>query len=78
MREVRNALALDVLQAALSLAVLRFQKGPDAVTEAEIEKAAQLFDVGEDGADPVMIVYEMPVAFGDSISTSRLANTRAN
>jgi hypothetical protein len=74
----RSTLALDVLQAALSLAVLRFQKGPEAVTEAEIEKAAELFDVGEDEADQVMIVYEMLVAFGESIATSRLANTKAD
>ena len=62
-----SSLALDVMQAALSLAVKRMQEGPAAVTDAEIERAAELFDVGPEYADQIMLVYEMLVAFGESI-----------
>jgi hypothetical protein len=63
----RSTLALDVLQAALSLAVKRFQEGAQAVTDAEIEKAAELFGVAEDDADQIMLVFNLLVAFGDSV-----------
>ena len=62
-----STLALDVMQAALSLTVKRMQEGAEAVTDVEIERAAELFDVGPEHADQIMLVYEMLVAFGDSI-----------
>ena len=63
----KSSLALDVMQAALSLAVKRFTEGPSAVTEADIERAAELFDVGLDDADQIMLMYEMLVAFGEAL-----------
>lgn len=71
-----SSLALDVMQAALSLAVKRFTEGPSTVTEAEIERAAELFEVGADDADQIMLMYEMLVAFGNSVAASAMANTR--
>ncbi len=68
-----STLALDVMQAALSLAVKRMQEGPAAVTDAEIERAAELFEVGADDADQIMMMYEMLVAFGESISRKVVA-----
>ena len=65
-----TTLALDVMQAALSLAVKRFTEGPSTVTEAEIERAAELFDVGPDEADQIMLLFDLLVAFGDAVSAS--------
>ena len=64
----RSNLALDVMQAALSLAVKRFTEGEDAVTEIQIERAAELFGVGEDDADQIMLVFDLLVAFGNSLA----------
>lgn len=65
-------LALDVMQAALSLAMKRMLEGPEAVTDAEIERAAELFEVDPEYADQIMLVYEMLVAFGDSVRTAEI------
>ena len=67
----QSALALDVMQAALSLAVKRMLEGPEAVTDAEIERAAELFEVDPDYSDQIMLVYEMLVAFADSITARK-------
>jgi hypothetical protein len=64
----RTTLALDVLQSALSLAVKRFREGSQAVTDAEIEKAAELFGVNDEDADQIMLVFDLLVAFGESIT----------
>ena len=66
-----STLALDVMQAALSLAVKRMLEGPEAVTDAEIERAAELFEVDPEYADQIMLVYEMLVAFADSITARK-------
>lgn len=68
--QMGSSLALDVVQAALSLAVKRFKDGPAAVTDAEIERAAQLFNIGPDDADQVMLIYELLVAFGAGVANS--------
>jgi hypothetical protein len=69
----RSTLALDVLQAALSLAVKRFREGSQAVTDAEIERAAELFGVNDEDADQIMLVFDLLVAFGESITmTNRM------
>lgn len=49
----QSTLALDVMQAALSLAVKRMLEGPEAVTDAKIERAAELFKVGVAGTEYV-------------------------
>ena len=67
----KPTLALDVMQAALSLAVRRFTEGPSAVTEAEIERAADLFDVSPDEADQIMLIYDLLVAFGTSLRAGK-------
>ena len=65
----KSTLALDVMQAALSLAVKRFTEGKaTAVTEVEIERAAELFGVGPHEADQIMLIYELLVAFGNSLA----------
>lgn len=70
MTEAHSTLALDVLQAALSLAVKRMMEGPEAVTDAEIERAAVLFEVPEDEADQILVMYEMLIAFGESVKAA--------
>lgn len=68
--ETGSSLALDVVQAALSLAVKRFKEGHSAVTDVEIEQAAKLFNVGPEDADQVLLIYELLVAFGSGVANT--------
>ena len=61
-------LALDVMKAALSLAVKRFTEGENTVTEVEIERAAVWVGVGEDDTDQIMLVFDLLIAFGNSLT----------
>jgi hypothetical protein len=70
--EPEQTLALDVLQAALSLAVKRFQQSAQSVTDAEIEKEAESFGVGEEDADQIMLVFDLLVAFGECVSLAAI------
>lgn len=63
-------LALDVMQAALSLAVKRFTEPARQISDADIERAAEQFDVSPDDADQIMLIYDMLVAFGNSVAAS--------
>ena len=70
MSDSRSNLALDVMQAALSLAVKRFTEPAHQISDADIERAAELFDVGPDDADQIMLIYNLLVAFGASVAVS--------
>lgn len=70
MSDISSNLALDVMQAALSLAVKRFTEPAQQISDADIERAAELFDVGSDDADQIMLIYDLLVAFGASVVAS--------
>ena len=71
-----SGLALDVVQAALSLAVKHFKEGQFPVTDIEIGQAACLFNVGPNDADQVLLIYELLVAFGDSVAAASTLKAR--
>ena len=64
----RSTLALDVMQAALSLAVKHFAEGA-RITDTDIERAAELFGVGAEDADQILLIHGMLIAFGNSVAS---------